>query len=811
MRDRKPMKSRKSPSEPRRRDNRGYTLQTIIVMSILIAAAVGASVVLFRAVNTNTDVRSLTDLAGSNAPSRPHGFSVEKTLVSVGSPSRDVPSATIRWSPPLYTGQTQLEGTPASVLYKVDYGCADPDDVPAISELADITLENIPDLNSNNPTDTVSTMDRDESKLDPDGAQTHYGDSTELSIPGRIPEDLFPSSGPPDTVSPFDTVYCILQAQAYTCSDAQTEDCANPGDNAFRTDNALTGREIYSLESEPIRFELSKAPAEILNLEYVVPPEGMTATNNRVDLAWDTPEYTGTDEAFLYEIQWKQREESENEADFDDASFTPDGTPQCTVGNAHSLDLKLDADDPPDSVNDLIVDIRITPISATQAIADAAVPPSFTCPPTDDIHRNPLDLFGITLVENGSVAANLPTISSIAVPPSGETVPTDPDEKRIYLQNSFVNLQATAGIAVPRSRSYNLESYELRWSRADGTSFPNSKVIPAPDPVAHPTETTQEIYRSTVTLNLENDKAYNFDLIANFNNGETRSASRCAVVSHSQRTSAPELEVTPISTTELLVRIAPQNQARFCRISTYRIPPPNTQHYKLRVFEPASACTGNYPDTQCSDNSNQCITVTTGARPSAEEVTITGLTINTPYEVEVIAGHTCDATANTIGFTIPAPNPNSYGYPSAPVTKEVTTLSSDGTAPAAPTGVSATFTAADSTVNYDRWNLSWTEVSGATGYLFTIDHDTSQPAPPDTDAKRYVYTPSTRETSFSARSPVGEFTCTKSGTTITCTVRDDDQASTSPHTNLEFKVWSVSASGISAAADTSPTPSVEQP
>lgn len=855
------------------RDNRGYTLQTIIVMSILIAAAVGASVVLFRAVSTNTDVRSLTDLAGSNAPSRPHGFSVEKTteLVDKGEATeRSVPSAAIRWSPPLYTGQTQLEGTPASVLYKVDYGCADPADSADINDLADITLENIPD-SSPDPTDDATTPDVDESKLDTDGPQTHFGDSTELSIldgditehsiPERILRVLFPN--PTSLITPPDTVYCILQAQAYTCSDAQTEDCANPGDNASETNNALTGREIYSLESEPIRFELSRAPTEILNLEYDVPPEGMTATNNRVDLIWDAPEFTGTGEAFLYEIQWAQRGDNDGETDFDTATI-PTNRTRCTVGNAYSLDLKLDADDPPDSVNELIVDIRITSYAVTEEVARNAVseqPPlpratpwrRFVCPTKNSDNEyldsatldypnhntgdrigfpgGQTDLIDILLTTpppteepRRLTIQNSPTYPSVdQLALIYETIPTAPPAQKIAVLGKPYMPYITVPVRwrVDAGEEENIDSYELQWSRADGSGASGSLSVNKPfqdqylATPANPPKTLE------VRLDLENNRAYNFSFAKKLSTGQDVTTSLCTVISHPLRTPTPEIEVIPRASTasaELLVRIAPSGQERFCdyqKVDRVFTPLPRvTEHYKVRVYNPASSCTGDYPNERCSDVSNQCKSVTTGInRQAVEEVAVTSLTHSTTYEVEVIAGHTCDDAAMTIAIDPPSPpNLDRYGYSSAPITKTVTT-------PAAPVAltVSATFVAGDDPTNCDpqslsdcdRWNLSWTEVSGATGYLFTIDHDTSQPTPPDTDAKRYVYTSSSRATSFSARSPVGEFTCSKSGTTITCAVIDDDQASTPPHTNLEFKVWSVSASGISAAADTSPTPSVE--
>lgn len=826
MRERIPMKSQKSPSrQPKRgRDNRGYTLQTIIVMSILIAAAVGASVVLFRAVSTNTDVRSLTDLAGSNAPSRPHGFSVEKTVVS----ARSVPSATIRWSPPLYTGQTQLEGTPASVLYKVDYGCADPADSADINDLADITLENIPDLDSNNPTDIASTPNTDESKLDLDGPQTHYGNSTELPIPERIPEELFPSSDPPPTV------YCILQAQAYTCSDAQTEDCANPGDNASRIDDndpsngreALTGREIYSLESEPIRFELSRAPTEPQNLMATV--SEWTSTQNRVNLLWDASEYTGTGAADLYEIKWQQREQDEDETDFDTATI-PDSQTQCTVSNTHSIALDLNADS--DTNNELAVDFRITSYAVTTEVArnavdeppDSPMPPdtpwrSFICPDKNSVNQyvdsaNPNypvsdagDLIGFPGGQTDLIGILLTTPLPTQPTLTFEAIPTDPAQKRELLSKPYATVQAQW--RVDAGEEDNIDSYELQWSRADGSGASGSlsikkpfKYLPSPAPA-----NTLE-----VRLDLEYSRAYNFSFAKKLSTGHAVTTSFCMVMSHPLRTPTPEIEVIPRASTELLVRIAPPGQERFCDHQmvdrVFTLSPRVTQHYKVRVYNPASSCSGDYPNEHCSDVSNQCKSVTIGQ--AAEEVTVTGLTASTTYEVEVIAGHSCGAPLTppplrTIAIDPPSPNPHRYGHSSPPVTKMATTPATGTSTPVPPANLTATFTAGDPTDpnDFDRWAVTWDLSSGAVSYLFTIDHQTT----PATPAVRYAYTPSTTQTTFAARSPVSEFTCLSSATQVTCTIRDDDPGA-GMTTGLSVNVQAVGTSSISTPSTQTSTES----
>ena len=757
-----------------RRDNRGYTLQTVIVMSILIAAAVGASVVLYRAVSSNTDARSVTDLAGSNAPSRPHGFSVERTVASVGTPARSVPSATVRWSPPLYTGQPELEGTPASLLYKVDYGCGIPGTGDIPSELESLELDDIP----TSPEDNAGTTDVDESEL---GSQTYYSEATEINLSESatdLLENLFPN-----TSTPLEA-YCVLQAQAYTCSNAQTQVCANPDATPPR---ALTGQEIYSLESDPIRFELNRAPSELQTPAATVQYRSAT-TDNRVDLSWETPEYTGTGASYLYEIQWQQRDNAGTETDFDAAGFTPQGE-QCTVGNTHSIALMFTASTD-------AVDIRITPYAVTPATAaDAAVPPAFTCPTTSpttsEIAGTSTPLTGIELLatQPASVPSPALTLNRLA---ATNILPTATDaEKRTALNNLYVDIQATAVVNVPKTRSYNLESFELRWSRADGGSTPNTRVISAPATITNPLDTTQDRYSAPVTLNLENDKAYDFNLIANFSNDETRQASICAVISHSERTPLPDLEAIPISE-GLRIRISPHNQVNFCNTPvtalTGNLAPPTTQHYKVRVYDPAATCTGEYPDEQCPNEYNQCVTATAvTTSPSAEEVVAAGLTAGISYETEVIAGHGCDATAKTIGFTIPSPNPSTYGYPSAPVVQSAVPLATS-TAITAPSGLTVTYDSVES-----EWTAQWGIVTGAIGYFFTLDHDSADNA----DATRYAYIPSNRDTDFSAPAPINQFTCSRSsgGTMLSCVVDDDGNTAT----DFTVTVQAVGSSGVSTA------------
>lgn len=769
-----------------RRDNRGYTLQTIIVMSILIAAAVGASVVLLRAVTSNTDARSLTDTAGANAPSRPHSFVVEKTLATVG--SRTVPSATVRWSPPLFTGFTRLEEQPvdasaASLLYEVEYGCGIPGAGEVPSLLSDLEFGNF----DRNPTDNTATSDIDESKL---GLHTLYLENPGVSFhnpeTNAMLQNLFPDTTTPP---PPDTAHCILQAKAYTCQQAPAEDCANPDATPPRP---LTGNEIYSLESELIRFELSRAPTEILNLEAVVPQNGMTDTNNRVDLTWDTPEYTGARAAHLYEIKWAQREDGDDETDF---TTIPTSRIKCTVGNTYSLDLKLDADDPPNSVNELIVDIRITPYATTEAVADAAVPPNFTCPTSDLTAGTPIDLLGIELVENGPVPDDLRPTLAITVPPSSESVPTGDAEKRTYLQNRFVNLQAGLTLVVPKTRSYNLDNYELKWSRADGTGTPHSRMITATDPTDYtpspspsPPPPPQERYSSSVILNLENNRAYNFTLTANFRNGETRITNNCAVISHPERTPAPALEVVP-ATESLRVRMSPQNQASFCNSPIISTPSaPSTQHYKVRVYNPSSVCQspGDYPNKKCTnDDYSQCIAAN---RSAAKEIIVPGLAAGTFYEVEIIAGHTCNTSMGTIDFTIPSPtNPNNYGYPSAPVTKRATP---DADVPD-PSSLATLTIQYELTSN--SWKLGWTffENSKTIGFIVTAQH-----------RAQFNSNESTIILAFPLTFLESEGSCSEAGSDTKCEVLIPDDENPlppdpAPYTSFNAVVQTVTTEGIS--------------
>lgn len=791
-----------------RRDNRGYTLQTIIVMSVLIAAAAGASVVLLRAVSSNTDARSFTDTSGTNVPSRPHSFVVEKTLATVGSRtiSPTVPSATVRWSPPLYTGFTRstqlgeeeqpVDASSASLLYEVEYGCGIPGQGEVPSLLSDLEFGNF----DRNPTDDTSTNNIDESEL---GLHTLYLENPGVSFidPETDEADAMLQNLFPDTTNPPDTAHCILQAKAYTCPQAPADPCANPDATPPRP---LTNNEIYSLESEFIRFELSRTPTEILIPEYVVPSAGITNTHNRIDLAWSAPEYTGARPGILYEIKWAQRGDGDDETDFDTAIIPSEQT-KCTVGNTYSLDLKLDADDPPDSMNELIVDIRITPYATTQAVADAAVPLQFECRlGSNDLAAEPTDWHGIELVENGFVPVELRPALTIGIATSLENVPADADadEKRAYLQSSFVNALAGIALDLPETRSYNLENYELQWSRTDGTGTTNSRVIDAPSTFTT-VPPSQQRYSSSAILNLEHNRAYDFTLTANFSNGETRTTSNCAVISHPERTPAPALDVIPAAAS-LRVRITPINQANLCNSPIIATPShPSTQHYKVRVYNPASACipTGDYPDRQCADdNYSQCIV----AESAAKEIVVTGLTAGTAYEVEVISGHTCNTSSRNIGFTIPSPNPSNYGYPSRPVTARAIP-NAGGTVPNNLTGIGTTY--AEVTIDHDNdpdtpdrvdpnqkgsWVVSWKLpiADRAIGFLVTVQHRAS--FDPDMPVLAYVF-------------PFGDSCTSAEGDMLSCSVDildDDLMRGSYPPTPFTPRVQKVTTSGISSLKGT---------
>lgn len=788
-----------------RRDNRGYTLQTIIVMSVLIAAAAGASVVLLRAVSSNTDARSFTDTSGTNVPSRPHSFVVEKTLATVGSRtiSPTVPSATVHWSPPLYTGFTRstqlgeeeqpVDASSASLLYEVEYGCGIPGQGEVPSLLSDLEFGNF----DRNPTDDTSTNNIDESEL---GLHTLYLENPGVSFidPETDEVDAMLQNLFPDTTNPPDTAHCILQAKAYTCPQAPADPCANPDATPPRP---LTNNEIYSLESEFIRFELSRAPTEILIPEYVVPSAGITNTHNRIDLAWSAPEYTGARDGILYEIKWVQRGDGDDETDFDTAIIPSEQT-KCTVGNTYSLDLKLDADDPPDSMNELIVDIRITPYATTQAVADAAVPLQFECRlGSNDLAAEPTDWHGIELVENGFVPVELRPALTIGIATSLENVPADADadEKRAYLQSSFVNALAGIALDLPETRSYNLENYELQWSRTDGTGTMNSRVIDAPSTFTT-VPPSQQRYSSSAILNLEHNRAYDFTLTANFSNGETRTTSNCAVISHPERTPAPALDVIPAAAS-LRVRITPINQANLCNSPIIATPShPSTQHYKVRVYNPASACipTGDYPDRQCADdNYSQCIV----AESAAKEIVVTGLTAGTAYEVEVISGHTCNTSSRNIGFTIPSPNPSNYGYPSRPVTARAIP-NADVTVPVPNNLQNIGIDYAEVIIRDDdpnthdpvdpdqkgTWIVKWEFpiADRAIGFLVTVQHRAS--FDPDMPVLVYVFPFSDNCTSV-----VGD-------DRLACKVEipDDDLIRRSSPTPLTPRVQRVSISGISS-------------
>ena len=126
------------PPQPSRclADSRGYTLQALVVSTILVLAAAGASVILYRVFTGSSDVRSLADLSSETSPGRPSGFAVEPVPV----PPSNWLAPRISWSPPV-----QIQDSAASpvenyriVAYTCDYKSGTNDWILRVDPMADV-------------------------------------------------------------------------------------------------------------------------------------------------------------------------------------------------------------------------------------------------------------------------------------------------------------------------------------------------------------------------------------------------------------------------------------------------------------------------------------------------------------------------------------------------------------------------------------------------------------------------------------------------------------------------------------------------
>jgi len=601
-------------ASPTSSDTRGYTLQTVIVSAILLSTAVLASVVLYRAITTNTDVRAFADLTGDNAPTRPHGFSVEHYLEA------GVPSARVRWSPPLYTGHPQLAGSPTLLNYEATYNCEDSRGEDDMSDMDDIALEDVTILPDTSP---------------------HMTDLTEPEIPliGNDDNVLEPEFG---TESTFLTGHCLISVRAFTCPDASSNTpCMIEGNK--------TGAEIYGPPAEH-RFSISKTPTipELLEVRLIDPGSRLWV------ISWNSPEYLGSNnpERLIYQVEQRSRPEVDIPPD-----PYPYMDPTCTFNNFFLLS----------TMEDRLYDVRITAqiIAENVDLSPIQNQNTFTCP--DVISAN----------ENSAI--ELPEINSefLTIPdtPTGFSIlPALPDSEAAgFNAEPLVRNEQTeelVGFVIDLPSDPSVDSYILQWNRADSIGVVETQEL---------TDTQAEI-----VLSLNNGVAYKFSLWARNSQGTSDPLEDCTTVATKHRYLTPNLSVIPRGNELKINIAKPNQQRycqseSFCFDNpTNSCLPPSIgatppAEYKIRIFKTDTECTDTlvFPNTTCTSDDIVICTDAPGSLELEKEIIVSSLDADQEYTVEVIAGTNC----NDVDMEI---NNNASPFASFPVAANAMTTSAIG-------------------------------------------------------------------------------------------------------------------------------------
>ena len=581
-----------------RYDSRGYTLQTLIVSAILLLAAVAASVVIYRAVSANADPRAFSDLNAENSPTRPHGFAAEHYLEN-GSPA-----VKLNWTPPLYTGQAQIAGSPALLNYHASYRC-----------------EDSRGPNKTDPADDVSLADI---TLPESGAPEQDLLWPELILVGSS-NDLLGASFDADAA--FVTGHCLLRVRAYTCPEVSPA-------NRCGINSEKNGSEIYGPASE-YRFSFSKAPSQPSLIEVTAAQD--EDGNQLLQASWDPPQYLGSGDlrSLLYRISWNGRAQGSSQPDtFSQTTCTFNNF--ISIADTGSQDLYDLQITPLVITDDAVLAAKLAEAGDSETTADGVLPRAVTCPVPPSVIEPPADS-SLELLELQPGAFERPEA------PTGLAI--EPADSAAALFNAAPKVgngatEELAGFKVSWDAAANAASYLLSWGRADTTT---------------PTE-AQEVTDPEAFLLLEHGAAYNFSLWALNEAGRSQPVEACTTVASQHRHLAPSLAVKPQA--DLLgVTISYASQARFCGLETFCLDnscqPPEPAAFRVRVWASGTACTNtnsSFPDQTCSPADYvQCRQAPPGDKPRqlalSFEVTALGdgsaLAPQTGYTVEVIAGDAC--------------------------------------------------------------------------------------------------------------------------------------------------------------------------
>ena len=491
------------------RDARGYTMQTLIVSAILLVAAVAASVVLYRAIDTGAASYSAADVSGTDAPTQPHNFQVEPYL-GTNAAGASAAAVKITWAPPLYTGQPLAAGSAALLNYEARYHCLD--------SRGDAS----PDLTPDGPGLTRDLL------------------APEIELIGGSDDSLLGSDFA--TNESFVSGNCVLRVRAYTCP-------AVSAANRCGTGNSRTGSEIYGPSADH-PFTLSKAPSTPRLIDLAAPDDNGTP---KLLAAWDNPSYTGIGgrEALSYMVAWEQTDDPDDEDVGPDNPTAVDTS--CTFSNIHTFDLPDGTD-----LNMNSYRITITPMSlhfaqrttARSQAASSMPPGTFDCPAEDETHHGEALMASTPRAALGGAAATNP-------PAEPKKFAITPDQLVYTDQNRWETGTPPELLRYKISWEHDTaaQSYLLEWARADGTEPPQTRTFK--DPAATKTQTH---------LEFSSPGAYNFTLWAQNQAGRSDPYRACADILFNS--SLPKVTATTYGT-EIVLTVSNPSQQTYCSDSSH--------------------------------------------------------------------------------------------------------------------------------------------------------------------------------------------------------------------------------------------------
>jgi len=597
-------------------DAGGYTLQTIIVSAVLVLVAVTASIVLYTAISNNADVRAFADLTSENSPTRPSGFTIAYDIDRGDDPDNPldpVPTATIGWSPPLYTGQPVLAGSPSLLNYEVSYTCAKMDAMDDDGNPIGLEQVALPE-----------TPRRDDVAI----PEFNLGRTQVLAV---LDSDF-------ETDDNLLVGNCLISVRAYTCPDASPEDPCGINDTK-------DGSEIYGPASEH-RFVISKLPLS-LDLDSI---QVEVLDDGGLLIVWENPTYLGTQdpEKLIYKVEPNVRPRDEDPPSSDEQPFGT--TSLCFSGNSAELDA------PP---TDMVLDVKVTP----QFITDPDQELSGTdCPSIDQVIDVPDLAFELFSLEASS--AELPPET-----PTGLTFALANAEPQSYDAAPLVARSVTEELIswniTWTDPDANADSYLFQWARADGLGQPESQQVSNP-------EITLALlngvaYDFSVTAqNAEgvSDPLQACTVVATAHRHLTPNL----VVT--PRSSELQIKIAPFEQEKYC------QSETFCLNNSCQPPPPAQYKIRVYETAISCDLTRSFPDQLCTNSDMiYCAEAPTGDALITERI-IANLSADTEYTVEAIAGSRCDAANGTINNTHDGNQPPGILFASLPVTATATVTAS---------------------------------------------------------------------------------------------------------------------------------------